>query len=446
TSPSSRGSGERVCLQAMLGVMNNLINGNNCTLLQIGLNSPITVDPNARPPLDLAVVVDVSGSMASEGKLNSVQNGLRLMVSEMRDIDRIALITYSGSESTVFALDTVQGNRNTLLSIVDGLEAGGPTNIFDGLAEGYAELAQGFDAEREARVLLLSDGQPTAGETDSASILAMSAAQNSDGIGLTTIGVGTSFNVSLMRDLALQSDGNFYFVEDASAVEEVFTEELAYFTVPIARDVEISVEVGPLYDFGAAHGSSLWESVDRGGQLELASVFVAHREAAEDVSGDNNRRGGGSRLLVEIMPNGLAQGDEASAIVARVDLRFTDPTTGAVASQSQNIVFPFSPAVTPDTGLFETPMVEKSFVVLNLFVGLQQAVSAFHLGEPGEALDVLVGLVAAARDYEDSANDGQGDLDIRLDIELMETLIGNIETLTAVPVPTEVPEDPWPAD
>lgn len=438
--------GDRICLQAMLGVMNNLVDGNNCTLLQIGLNSPIVVDPNERPPLDLAVVVDVSGSMQSENKLASVQEGLRLLVNEMQDGDRIALLTYDGTVRVRFELAPVLGNRNALQDIVDGLLAGGSTNIYDALAEGYAQLSVALDREREARVLLLSDGQPTAGETDPDAILEMSAAQNSDGIGLTTIGVGQSFNIELMRDLALQSDGNFYFVEDASAVDEVFTEELSYFTVPIARDVDISVSVGPLYDFGAALGPPLWENETGGGRLQLPSVFVAHRESADDVTEGGDRRGGGSRLLIEVMPNDLAVGDESSAVVAQVEMTFTDPTTGDAHTQSRTVVFPNTPLETPTRGLFETPMVEKSFVVLNIYVGLVEAVTAFHASAPGEAMDVLVGLVAAAADYEDSANDGQGDRDIRADIALMEQLIANIETLSAEPAPTEVPEDPWPAD
>ncbi|MEO0812354.1 MAG: VWA domain-containing protein [Myxococcota bacterium] len=438
--------GERVCPQTMLGVMNNLIDGSNCTLLQIGLNSPVTIDPDNRPGLDLAVVVDVSGSMEGEGKLASVQQGLRLMFNEMRDDDRIALVTYNGRAESVFSLDSVRGNRNALLELVDRLNANGATNIFDGLELGYSELRADYDAEREARVILLSDGEATAGRTASDAILAMSAAENREGIGLTTIGVGTSFNIELMRDLALQSDGNFYFVENASAVDEVFTEEVAYFTLPVARDVEIDVTVGTLYDFGRALGTPLWADTENGGSLDLPSVFLAHRESADDVTEGGDRRGGGSRLLVEVMPSTRADGEEVSATVATVTMSFTDPTTGERHTQERMVEFPSSPLETPTRGLFETPMVEKSFVVLNLYLGLVDAVTAFHNGSPEEALDVLVGLVAAAADYEDSANQGEGDRDIRADIELMEALIGNIETASAETAPTEVPEDPWPAD
>src|SRR5688572_9668230 len=119
---------------------------------------------------------------------------------------------------------------------------------------------------------MLSDGQPTAGIVDSASILAMSRAHNSDGIGLTTIGLGTDFNAALMRDLALQADGNFYFLEDSAAVGEVFTEELSYFTVPVAFDLRLRLTAGAAYAFGRAYGSPFWANAAGGGELVIPSV------------------------------------------------------------------------------------------------------------------------------------------------------------------------------
>jgi len=74
--------GKRVCLQPMLAVMGNLFNGSNCTMLQLALNTPITADPAARPPLSLAVVVDVSGSMQGE-KLQYVKQGLEILIDKL---------------------------------------------------------------------------------------------------------------------------------------------------------------------------------------------------------------------------------------------------------------------------------------------------------------------------------------------------------------------------
>ena len=71
----------------------------------------------------------------------------------------------------------------------------------------------------------------------------------------------------------------------------------------------------------------------------------------------------------------------------------------------------------------------------------------FHSGNGVEAIGMLNRLIAAARDYEDSANGGMGDVDIQLDIEMMERLAQVIQANDVQP-PTEddIPEDPWPAD
>jgi Ca-activated chloride channel family protein len=226
--------GNRVCLQAMLGVMSNLLNGNNCTMLQLGLNSPIAADASNRPPLTLAVVVDTSGSMADENKLDFVVEGLDLLIDGLGDEDQFALVTYESNAGVEVPMAGVGGNRVVIRRAIEALGASGSTNLYDGLELGYREVFANYDSARQNRVILLSDGNPTAGITGESEILRMSRNYNSEGVGLTAIGLGTDFNVELMRDLALQADGNYYFLENAGAVSEVFDEELSYFTVPVA--------------------------------------------------------------------------------------------------------------------------------------------------------------------------------------------------------------------
>ena len=225
--------GHRVCLQPTLAVMGNLMNGADCTMLQLGLNSPLAADPGSRPPLTLAVVVDVSGSMQGQ-KLQFVQDGLELLIDGMHDDDRISLVSYSDAATVVAETTDIADHRAQLREAVRGLVANGSTNLSEGLLAGYAEVLSNYDSARQNRVILLSDGNPTAGLTATSQILDMSRPYNSDGVGLTTIGLGQDFNIALMRDLALQADGNFYFLEDAGAVSEVFTEELSFFVVPVA--------------------------------------------------------------------------------------------------------------------------------------------------------------------------------------------------------------------
>jgi Ca-activated chloride channel family protein len=445
--------GERICLQAFLGVMGNLINGVNCTLLQLSLNSPVIADPGSRPPLTLAVVVDVSGSMQGASKIEFVRNGLELLIDSMHDDDQLALITYSDIVQVVWEMDSVADNRAELRGIVRALRANGGTDLYGGLERGFQEVQDAYDSGRQNRVIMLSDGQPTSGVTDEQAILDMSRAYNSDGMGLTTIGLGTDFNTALMRTLAQQADGNVYFLENAAAVDEVFSEEISYFTVPVAFDLQLEVREGDRYEFGRAYGSAFWERTEGGGRLDVPSVFLAHRESHDDVrddpeGGGSGRRGGGSALLVELMPRDLF--DDGSGItnadVAIIDVRFREPGTNDIIEDHIVVNYPHAPWLLTREGWFgaveQQLTIQKSFVMLNIYVGIESACQTFYNGAPNEAISIIRRLIAAVEDFNEEIDD----VDMAYDLELMGDLISVMEDNGAEDPEDELPDDPWPAD
>jgi Ca-activated chloride channel family protein len=369
------------------------------------------------------------------------------MLNELRDGDRMALVTYSDAAEVRVAMTDVGSSRNDLADAIERLSPDGGTNIYDGLEVGYQESLRNYDSGRQNRVIFLSDGEPTVGDTNPESILRMSRAYNSDGAGLTSVGLGTDFNIGLMRGLAEQADGNFYFVEDAGAVDEVFTEELSYFTVPVAFDLELTMTTGEDYGFLRAVGSHFWETTETGGRLEVPSVFLAHRTSHDDVTEDGGRRGGGSALLVELMPRAEDGSDPEEADVAKLELSFREPGSNEVIREVVEVAYPYSPWDTLEIGYFENEIVEKSFVMLNIYSALELACQSFYNGNPTEGIATLELLIAAASDYEDSANAGQGDEDIKADIELMVQLRDLLLLQGGTdPSDEDMPEDPWPAD
>lgn len=435
--------GERVCLQPMLAVMGSLFDGSNCTMLELGLNSPLAADPGARPPLSLAVVIDTSGSMQGE-KIAFVREGLEQLIDGMKDSDQLALIGYSDGAQVLFPMDDVVRQRSELREIARGLLAGGGTNLHDGLELGYREVLAEYDSGRQNRVILLSDGMPTVGITGSSSIVDMSRGYNSDGVGLTTVGLGQDFNIDLMRDLALQADGNFYFLEDTGAIDEVFQEELSFFTVPIAFELTLEVTAGEDYRFGRALGTPFWSDTSAGGKLEVPSVFLAHRESDSDVTDENGRRGGGSNLLVELMPR-TGTGDEA-ALVATVDLSFREPGSNELITDRIEVEYPHGADNLREEGFFDAPDIaaaQKNFVMLNIYVEFERAVAAFQRGLADEdTIAELDRLIAAVEDY----NEEVGDVDIELDLDLLNLLRNNLLRNGVPDGRVPPPRNPWPAD
>jgi Ca-activated chloride channel family protein len=388
--------------------------------------------------------------MEGSGKIGFVRDGLELLIDSMHDEDELAIITYSDLVIVEFDMDGVADNRSALREIVRGLTAGGGTNLHDGLERGFLEVLDFYNSGRQNRVILLSDGLPSSGITDETTIMAMSRGYNSEGIGLTTVGLGTDFNTDLMRGLAEQGDGNFYFVENASAVDEVFTEEISYFTVPVAFDLEIEVVEGDRYELGQVYGSTFWEDTESGGRLEVPSVFLAHRVSADDVTDGGGRRGGGSALLIELMPKDITDDGSGiqSAEVARIEVSFREPGTDEIVHDTISVVYPYAPWLLLRSGYFgdgdsdEQVVIQKSFVMLNIYVALETATQTFYNGAPDEAIGILERLIAAVEDF----NDELEDTDMDFDLELMRTLVSVIEANGGQDPLEEPDEDPWPAD
>ena len=179
-----------------------------------------------------------------------------------------------------------------------------------------------------------------------------------------------------MRGLSQQADGNFYFLENAAAVTEVFGDELSYFTVPVVFDLKLELAAGAHYNFGRAYGSSFWKDNGLlGGRIEVPSVFLAHRKSHADQTPQGGRRGGGSALLVELMPKRSMRRRQRPADGRRRHRQRQLPRARhqpdrhrpGASSTTRN-----APWNTPERGFFQSPdvaIVQKSFVMMNIYIG-----------------------------------------------------------------------------
>lgn len=248
-------------------MVTDLVNGNNCTLLQIGLNSPLTPDPENRPPLNLTVVVDVSGSMQAAGKIDFAcgwgclgcwQRALRRRPHGAGDLQRRG--RGAGGDDGRGCEPQRLGRRHR------APEPRRRDGIHDGLEVGYQESLRNYDSGRQNRVILLERRRADGGQYQRRVYPSDEPRVQLRWGGPDERGAGVRLNIGLMRGLAEQADGNFYFVEDAGAVDEVFTEELSYFTVPVAFDLEVTMTTGEDYGLRAI-GSHFWETTEAGGRL-----------------------------------------------------------------------------------------------------------------------------------------------------------------------------------
>lgn len=429
--------GNDICLHGMLAVHNDWVYGSYQAALQVAMNSTIEATSLERKPMDLVVVVDTSGSMVAGNALNYVKQGLHILIDELEGDDRMALVRYDGFVE-VLATFSEPSDATALHGLVDDLYADGSTNFHDGLEAGLQMAANASNPERQSRVIMLSDGEPTTGITDNASIITMAEGYIADGVGLTTIGVGTNFNVELMRGLAERGSGNFYFLESAEAIHEVFTEELNYFVTPVAFDLQIEVVNGAGYTLGSVVGTHLWETDGYRGTINIPAVFLASRVSHDDPPvGDGGRRGGGSAILIEMIPNDAWPELADPNRVAELRLSYRLPNSGLTVEQVVTVDNPNAPGAELEQPYYSHQAIEKNHAMYNVFLGLRDAAMRAEYSH-NEALWVLEQLEARASAW----NLEMQDEDIEADLLLVDQFMQNLQARGAWAVNPGDPNDP----
>lgn len=213
-------------------------------LMQVGIQG-YRVSNSARKPLRLTFVVDTSGSMSTDGRLELVKDSLEMLVERMDERDEVAIVGFESSAYTVLrptnASETYQINR-----ALKGLHPGNSTNVDEGLRLGFSAADRMYCDECENRVILLTDGVANTGETDVNDLENFVSRYASSGITLTGIGVGMgNYNDVLLEQLADNGNGNYYYFDTLDEARERFVEKFVSTMQVIAYDAKVQVEFNP---------------------------------------------------------------------------------------------------------------------------------------------------------------------------------------------------------
>jgi len=213
-------------------------------LLMVGIQG-FEPDPATRPAANLVFLVDVSGSMNSADKLGLVQRSLKLLVDQMQERDRIALVVYAGAAGMV--LDSTSGSdKPRIKQAIDSLRAGGSTNGAAGIQLAY-QIAEQHKIEGGInRVIIASDGDLNVGMTSIDDLKELISKKRDNGIALTTLGFGSgNYNYSLMEQIADVGNGNAAYIDSLNEARKVLVEEMQSTLLTIAKDVKIQIEFNP---------------------------------------------------------------------------------------------------------------------------------------------------------------------------------------------------------
>ncbi|MBF6567552.1 MAG: VWA domain-containing protein [Candidatus Binataceae bacterium] len=193
-----------------------------------------------RSPLNLGVVLDRSGSMYDERRLEFVIEAVKFLVDNLTSEDKVSIVAFADKAQIIASTDKVR-DKNALKRAIDDidlLEIGGGTQMALGMRMAIDEVKKNLTPERLNRVLVLTDGQ-TYEETACLEL----ASQNRDQMSFSAMGVGVEFNEKLLMRIAQDSHGKYHFIGDPSEIPGLFDDELQGLRAVTLRNGRIDVNL-----------------------------------------------------------------------------------------------------------------------------------------------------------------------------------------------------------
>jgi Ca-activated chloride channel family protein len=213
-------------------------------LVHIGLQGQ-KIDVADLPPNNLVFLLDVSGSMDSPDKLPLLQNGLKLLVKQMRPEDRVSIVVYAGAAGLVLP-STSGKEKDKILDALANLQAGGSTAGGQGIRLAYKVAQENFKKNGNNRIILATDGDFNVGLSSDEAMIELIEEKRESGVFLTCLGFGTgNYKDSKMEKLADKGNGNYAYIDNILEAKKVLVKEMGATLLTIAKDVKIQVEFNP---------------------------------------------------------------------------------------------------------------------------------------------------------------------------------------------------------
>ena len=262
-------------------------------LARIGIKGRV-LEQGKRPRANLVFLLDVSGSMDQPNKLPLLKQSMKLLVGNLTENDRVAIVVYAGASGVVLP-STAAANSGEILAALSRLNAGGSTNGGAGIQLAYDIAQQNFAKEGVNRVVLCTDGDFNVGVTDRGALTRLIEEKAKSGVFLSVLGFGSgNYKDATMEQLSNKGNGNYAYIDSLREARKALVEEMGGTLVTIAKDVKIQVYFNPAEVAG-------WRLIGYENRLLAAQDFNDDKKDAGEIGAGHT-----VTALYEIIPAGTA--------------------------------------------------------------------------------------------------------------------------------------------
>jgi len=336
------------------------LSGETERYLTVGLDSGLSQSEFERPPLNLVLVLDISGSMRSafddyyydkfgnrkkvdgetaRPKIDVAKDVLAELTTHLRPDDRLGVVLFNNSSNVAKPMRRVEATdmEAIRIHIQEDIRAGGGTNISAGMDDAESILGEvlsgnapgfsgGDDSEYENRMILMTDAQTNMGETDADELRSNLETRAAKDIHTSVVGIGVDFNADLIEQITAVKGSNYYSVYSTDQFEQRMIAEFEYMVTPLVYDLSLELDADG-YEIAQVYGSTAADEAT-GELLYVNTLFPSPAEGG---------KAKGGVVLVQV--------DRLDAESAQLELTASwERRDGREQSTTERIEFPSSEA------------------------------------------------------------------------------------------------------